>query len=218
MMDEDADKKRKTLFQQRRNEIASKTIIRIALAVAFAGILVSVNSHAAPLDRLLGATSITREAEIEVGFSPEGTAEKLVLKTIDASRHSIRIAAYSFTSAGVVSSLIEAKRRGVDVAVIVDERSNLREDRSGKARAVLNLLANAGIATRTISAYPIHHDKYLVVDAESVETGSFNYTTAAARRNSENVIVIWHDASLAKAYLDHWQSRWAQGVPYRSSY
>jgi phosphatidylserine/phosphatidylglycerophosphate/cardiolipin synthase-like enzyme len=210
-------------FASNSREAGSKLVTKATTVVVFSiacvSALFAVNALARVPDSFFGdSVAATTPGAIEVGFSPEGTAEKLVLKAIDASRHSIRIAAYSFTSAGVVSSLIEAKRRGVDVAVIVDERSNLREDRSGKARAVLNLLANAGIATRTISAYPIHHDKYLVVDAESVETGSFNYTTAAARRNSENVIVIWHDASLAKAYLDHWQSRWAQGVPYRSSY
>ncbi|KVU84462.1 endonuclease [Burkholderia ubonensis] len=154
---------------------------------------------------------------IEVGFSPEGSAEQLVEKAINSARSSIRLAAYSFTSPAVVQALIAAKRRGVDVAVVVDEKNNLQEDRRAGA-AALNLLVNAGIPTRTISVYPIHHDKYFVVDGLDVETGSFNYSQAAARRNSENAIVIWHDPALAKAYLDHWQSRWAQGVDYRSAY
>ncbi|CAG9264387.1 Phosphatidylserine/phosphatidylglycerophosphate / cardiolipin synthase-like protein [Burkholderia diffusa] len=154
---------------------------------------------------------------IEVGFSPEGSAEQLVLEAIGSARSSIRLAAYSFTSPRVVAALIAAKRRGVDVAVVVDEKNNLHEDaRSG--RAALNLLVNAGIPARTISVYPIHHDKYFVVDGESVETGSFNYSQAAARRNSENAIVIWRNPVLAKSYLEHWQSRWEQGVPYRSTY
>ena len=45
---------------------------------------------------------------------------------------------------------------------------------------------------RVINVYPIHHDKVVIVDAETVELGSFNYSDAAAHRNSENVLVNWH--------------------------
>jgi len=155
---------------------------------------------------------------IEVGFSPEGSAERLVEKVIDSAKTSIRLAAYSFTSPAVVRALIAAKHRGVDVAVVVDEKNNLHEDRSGKARAALNLLVGAGIPTRTVSKFPTFHDKTLVVNGDTVETGSFNFSEAAAKRNSENAIVIWHSPQLAKTYLDHWQSRWSQGVDYRSTY
>ncbi|SAL05226.1 phosphatidylserine/phosphatidylglycerophosphate/ cardiolipin synthase-like protein [Caballeronia calidae] len=197
----------------------SGACVAFSLAVTCVALLVPAGAYAGGLDRLMGAAVIpTAAASIEVGFSPDGCAEQLVLKAIGAARRSIRLAAYSFTSPSVVKALIMARQRGVDVAVVVDDKNNLREDRSGKARAALNLLVNAGIPTRTISAFPIHHDKYIVVDAEAVETGSFNYSTAAARSNSENAIVIWHDPSLAKAYLDHWQSRWEQGVSYGSMY
>ncbi|MCO8647816.1 phospholipase D family protein, partial [Burkholderia multivorans] len=62
------------------------------------------------------------------------------------------------------------------------------------------------------------HDKYLVIDAEHVETGSFNYSASAASRNSENVVVVWNNPQLASRYLTHWQSRFDQGTPYRSTY
>jgi len=114
--------------------------------------------------------------------------------------------------------LIAAKRRGVDVAVVVDEKNNVRDDRSGKAKAALNLLVNAGIPARTISAYPLHHDKYVVIDGSTVETGSFNYSAAAAMRNSENVLVLWSCPEIAKSYLSHWRSRWDQGTAWRSTY
>ena len=44
------------------------------------------------------------------------------------------------------------------VALVVDHRANLADDRSGKARHALAALANAGCRIRTISVYPIHHD------------------------------------------------------------
>ena len=154
---------------------------------------------------------------IEVGFSPEGSAQKLVLRTIDAATSSIRVAAYVFTSPDVTRALVAAKQRGVDVAVIADHRSNLEEQRSTAGRHALTLLAKAGIPTRTVKAYPIHHDNFMVVDGMAVETGSFNFT-AAAKSNSENALVVWNDPALAETYLNHWQSRWDQGQAFKVKY
>ncbi|SEF13944.1 PLD-like domain-containing protein [Burkholderia sp. WP9] len=151
---------------------------------------------------------------IDTGFSPEGSAERLVLKTICTARHSVHLSAYSFTSPAIVQALIDAHRRGVDVAVVADRKSNLVEDRSGKGRIALDLLSGAGVGVRTIDVYPIHHDKFMVIDGESVETGSFNYTTSAARYNSENAVVMWHVPVVAQAYQQHWQSRFNQGRPW----
>ena len=153
-------------------------------------------------------------AQIESGYSPEGSAERLVLKVIHASRKSIRLAAYSFTSPKVVRALTDARRRGVDVYVVVDDKGT--SSKSGTA--ALNLLANAGISVHTNDKYAIHHDKYIVSDGLHVQTGSFNYSQAAANSNSENVLVIWHNAELAASYLRHWQSRFDEGREYRKGY
>ena len=154
------------------------------------------------------------QTSIENAFAPEAGAEALVLKTIDSARRSIRMAAYSFTSPQVMRKLLDAKKRGVDIQIVIDEKGN----KSKASRAAMNLVTNAGIPLRTISTYPIHHDKYIVVDDMHVETGSFNYSQAAARRNSENVIVVWNNSDLAASYLNHWQSRWNQGVEWRPEY
>jgi phosphatidylserine/phosphatidylglycerophosphate/cardiolipin synthase-like enzyme len=151
---------------------------------------------------------------IDTGFSPEGSAERLVLNAICTARRSVHLSAYSFTSPVIARALIDAQRRGVDVAVVADQKSNLVEDRSGKGRIALDLLSGAGVRVRTIGVYPIHHDKFMVIDGESVETGSFNYTTSAARYNSENAVVMWHVPVVAQAYQQHWQSRFNQGRPW----
>ncbi len=160
----------------------------------------------------------TRSCMPEVGFSPEGSAELVVDRAIDSATHWIRLGAYSFTSADIVAHLIAARRRGVDVAVVVDERANVQEDRWGRARAALNLLVNAGIPVRTVSVYPIHHDKYMVIDGQTVETGSFNYSRAAAVSNSENALVLHDCPDMARAYAQHWESRWRQGQNWGSTY
>ena len=164
------------------------------------------------------SSSVQHNGAIEYAFSPREGAEKLVLKVIGSARSEIRMMAYALTSASVVDALIEARRRGVDVAVVADYEENVTKDKKGLARAALSALVNAGCRVRTISAYQIHHDKVIVADRESVETGSFNFTSSAAGRNSENVMVVWKNPDLARGYLAHWQDRFNKGEDYRTNY
>ena len=79
-------------------------------------------------------------------------------------------------------------------------------------------LVDAGIDVRTISVYPIHHDKVIIADRQTVELGSFNYSDAAAHRNSENVLVNWGNPKLAEVYLSHSERNYRQAKPYELRY
>lgn len=106
--------------------------------------------------------------------------------------------------------MIQAKQRGVDVKAVLDWKANSTKGSAGVA--AMNLLVNAGIPVRTVSQFKIMHDKVIITDGRNVETGSFNFSRAAARSNSENVQVIRDYPSLADTYLQHWQSRWDTGT------
>ena len=159
-------------------------------------------------------TPPTGSERVEIAFSPEAGAQALVLKTLNGARKSVRLAGYSFTSPDVVSGLVEAHKRGVDVKALVDDRGN----RSTTSTAALRLVVASGIPVRTISTYAIHHDKYIVVDETHTQTGSFNYSRAAAQVNSENVVVIWNNVTVAANYPQHWVSRWGQGKDVPAGY
>jgi len=197
------------------NNNTGNLTMQLTKAITHAALAISIT---AAWSTLAHASAGSGACQPEVGFSPEGSAAALVDHAIDSAQRSIRVSAYSFTSPDVVRHLLQAKRRGVEVAVVVDEKNNLSEDRSGKAHAALNLLVNASIPVRTVSVYPIHHDKVVIVDGATVQTGSFNYSQAAASRNSENALVLWNCPGVARDYLAHWQTRWDQGVDFRSSY
>lgn len=166
---------------------------------------------------LCAAVPNTYAATVEAGFSPEGTALQLVLKTIETSQQEVRLMGYSFTSPEVVRSLIAAKRRGVDVRVVLDQKANTGKNNNA-SRAAMNLLAGAGIPVRTVSAWKILHDKVIVTDGRNTQVGSFNFSRAADRSNSENVLVVWDDPVVAQKYLNHWSSRWAQGEDWKQTY
>lgn len=164
-------------------------------------------------------TSVSRAApsaqEVEVAFSPNQGGEALVIKTIRSAKKSIRLAAYSFTSKPVVEALIAAKKRGVDVKIVVDYKNNFAECANNSRRcsgshAVAGAV-NAGVDARVISKYAIFHHKFIVVDDTHLQTGSFNYSAAAHKSNAENVIVLWNNPAVAKTYTEQWNKHWAEG-------
>ena len=68
-----------------------------------------------------GRQGLEKLPAVEVYFSPKGGCTEAVVREIDAARTSIRVQAYSFTSAPIAKALVEARRRGVDVQVILDK-------------------------------------------------------------------------------------------------
>jgi phosphatidylserine/phosphatidylglycerophosphate/cardiolipin synthase-like enzyme len=143
-------------------------------------------------------------AELRAAFSP-GDAQELVLSTITGAEKSILVAAYSFTSRPVAEALVEAHKRGVDVRVVADAKSN------GTKYTAVTYLANQGVPVRTNSSYAIMHNKFLVIDSRHVQTGSYNYTAAAAGRNAENVLVARDAPEIAARYAEEWQRLWEEG-------
>ncbi len=69
------------------------------------------------------------EPSVQVGYSPEGSARVLVLSAIDSAKTSIRMMAYSFTAPDIMKALVAAKKRGVDVKIVIGEPAS-----AGRAR------------------------------------------------------------------------------------
>ena len=130
-------------------------------------------------------------------FSPDGRCSTLILEAISSARESIRVQAYSFTARPIAEALVEAHRRGVDVAVIVDKSQN------SERYSVMSLLSEANIPLYVDYCCAIAHNKVMVIDGKKVVTGSYNFTQSAELRNAENLLVI-DDTKMAKAYLDNW--------------
>jgi len=149
-------------------------------------------------------------SEIQACFAPPvtGSCDPLiaVLRTIHDARTTIRVQMYTLTLQEVVNALVRAKRRGVDVRIIVD-RGQLHQDRNDSFRVAS--LASAGVPVLVDSVPGLMHNKVMVIDGETVLTGSFNYTWSAEHWNAENLLVL-HDPALAGEYLRNWNQRAAQ--------
>jgi len=158
------------------------------------------------------SVKVESAGKLEVAFSPNGGCTDLVIRVIHSAKTSIRVLAYSFTSAPIAKALVEAHKRGVDVEVVVD-----KSQKSAKYTSA-TFIANAGIPTRIDSMHAIAHNKVIIVDSRTVEQGSFNYTKAAEEKNAENVLVNWNNPKLAEVYLKDWKRHWDHSDPVAARY
>jgi phosphatidylserine/phosphatidylglycerophosphate/cardiolipin synthase-like enzyme len=146
----------------------------------------------------------------DCGNSPGGTALPIVLKAIDevsGPRSMVLVAAYEFTSQPIARALIEAKRRGATVAVVADTTENVTNKHAAYSK--IHELTAAGIPVRVDNRLDMLHDKFMVLNGTAVETGSFNYTAAAASdRHAENACVFRHALEMAAEYTEHWKDVW----------
>jgi phosphatidylserine/phosphatidylglycerophosphate/cardiolipin synthase-like enzyme len=161
---------------------------------------------------VLTAAVPVHSADIEACFAPPlpGSCDPLitVLRSINNARTSIRVQMYTLTLEEVVSALLRAKRRGVDVRVIID-RGQLH-DRDDSFRVAS--LAAGGVPVLVDTVPGLMHNKVMVIDGETILTGSFNYTWGAEHWNAENLVVV-RDPALAAQYLRNWDQRAAQSRP-----
>ncbi|MDH0342040.1 phospholipase D family protein [Chromobacterium haemolyticum] len=161
---------------------------------------------------VFAAQPLPAGASFDAGFSPRAGALDTVLKGISAAKQQILVAAYSFSSKPVATALLDAQRRGVKVFVVAD-----RKDNSTKYSAA-QFLANYGVPVRLNGNYAIFHHKFMVIDNDSLELGSFNYSAAAAERNAENVLLLWHVPGLADTYAREWKRLWDEAEPLPKAY
>jgi phosphatidylserine/phosphatidylglycerophosphate/cardiolipin synthase-like enzyme len=134
----------------------------------------------------------------QVYFSPKGGATEAIIRELNKAKSTVFVQAYSFTSAPIAKALLNAHKRGVKVEVILDKSQKTDEYSSA------TFLFNAGIPVKIDAAHAIAHNKVIIIDEETVITGSFNFTKAAEESNAENLLII-HDKKLTERYIKNWQ-------------
>jgi len=135
---------------------------------------------------------------VQVHFSPKRGCREAIVGVIASAKSTVRVMAYGFTSQEVCDALVDAKKRGVDVQVVLD-KSNL-SDKHSKMRDA----EAAGIQVFVDSKHAIMHNKLVLVDGKTVQTGSYNYTAAAEESNAENCLVLT-DKALCTEYEAEWR-------------
>lgn len=147
---------------------------------------------------------------ISVHFSPNGGCAESIVQELSKATNCVLVQAYSFTSAAIAKSLVDAHKRGVKVRVILD-----RSQRTEKYSSA-DFMVHAGIDTMIDAKHAIAHNKIMIIDGVTVITGSFNFTKAAEEKNAENLLVI-RDRELAGRYVENWQEHAGHSERYQGN-
>lgn len=139
-------------------------VLSIGLVLVFLSIACS-NTQAA--DLTLNSTPT------QVYFSPNGGCTEAIVKEIGKAKQEILVQAYSFTSKDIAKALVDAHKRGVETEIILDKSNRSKKYSAG------DFTAHMGVKTYIDFAHSIAHNKIIIIDGETVITGSFNFTRAA---------------------------------------
>lgn len=122
--------------------------------------------------------------------------EQVILENFDNAKKSIVIVVAWFTNPKIISKLIELKKyRHLDIQIIVDENEI---NKKYFFEPHLPNLEKVGVDVKRQHLTKFNHNKFSIIDNETIITGSYNYTNKA-NKNFEN-IVIEHDAKIADFY------------------
>jgi phosphatidylserine/phosphatidylglycerophosphate/cardiolipin synthase-like enzyme len=131
---------------------------------------------------------------VAVFFSPKGGCTEAVVTEIKRARKEILVLAYSFTSKPIAEALVEAKKRGVHVDIVLD-RSQEKE-----AYSELPMIEEHGLYPHIDAQHAIAHNKVMIIDKRTLITGSFNFTHQAEAENGENLLIIKGHGELIGQY------------------
>jgi phosphatidylserine/phosphatidylglycerophosphate/cardiolipin synthase-like enzyme len=136
-----------------------------------------------------------RSVEVENYFSPDDGVADEIIAEIRAARERIRFLAFVFTSEEIADAMVERADAGVVVQGVMEARNaDQSHSQYERLRAAFHDVLLDG------NPYIMHH-KLIIIDDETVITGSYNFTHSAETINDENVLII-HDFEVAAQFVD----------------
>ncbi len=178
-----------------------KKLLLILSGVTLTNVALAVTSSMSP-------TTIPATGSIEVAFSPNNGVTNAVVNAINSANKHILVEAYSFTSKEISRALLSAKKRGVDIQLILDK------SQVGRKYSSATFFANLGFNLHIDINHAIFHDKVMIIDDKTVITGSFNFTKAAETKNAENLLILRDNSKLASLYTKEFVYNWQQSLGY----
>ncbi len=117
-------------------------------------------------------------------FSKKDDIAACLINQINNAKNKIYAAVCFFTQESIANALIAAKSRGVNIDIIVDQKTK---------QLLLTKLTQNGIIIRVFNnttSTSIMHNKFALFDNDKVWTGSFNWTYNGNATNYENAVII----------------------------
>ncbi len=139
---------------------------------------------------------------LQIFFSPKDKAiTNGVLPIIKNAKNYIYIPTFLLTEKRVADELINAKKRGVDVKIIIDALSASNKHSQDEK------LRQAGILLKSENWAGKMHSKSIIVDDKYLIIGSMNFSKSGELKNDENIIIL-KNSQAAKFYKDFFIYQW----------
>ncbi len=151
---------------------------------------------------------------VQVFFSPNGGARDAILKELENAKTKIDVAMYILTDRELSNALTLAKERGVKVRVLLDAKSAKEIEYSKH-----HFLSERKVEVRLDNTHKsygdkhqgIMHDKFAIIDNETLITGSYNWTHSAEELNDENLLIIKVSEELTRKFSEKFAELWTRG-------
>jgi cardiolipin hydrolase len=136
-----------------------------------------------------------------VYFSPGETCRNAILEQLNNARQQLKICVFTISDDQITRAIIAAHKRKIPIQIITDN------EKSFDKGSDIELLSREGISIRMdITTNHMHH-KFMVTDEKSLLTGSYNWTSSAARFNHENILITRQPASV-QSFLKEFDRLW----------
>ena len=149
---------------------------------------------------------------VQACFSPHGKCSVHIAREIEQAKKELLVAVYAFTSEELAEALVQAKKRGVMVQVIIDQEFDARNDKSkGKfleGQKITVRRSSGAKATTANRESGLMHQKFAVIDRKTIFTGSYNWTYSADSLNDENLLWFRDAGPLAEEYRKIFMQLW----------
>lgn len=134
-----------------------------------------------------------QNSEPEVYFCPQDNCGSRAAERILSANNTVHCALYSLSIQSVKDALIFQSERGVDVKLITDYDNYKKVQELGFAKS------NKG--------EQLTHNKFCVIDGNTVFTGSFNPTVTGDLQDNNN-LVVFYSQYLSQNYEDEFNELW----------
>jgi phosphatidylserine/phosphatidylglycerophosphate/cardiolipin synthase-like enzyme len=160
------------------------------------------------MNQVHNALLASAEEMSDAYFSPGESCRDIIIRQIDQASAGLKICVFTISDDRISRAILSAHDRGLEVRVITDN------DKSFDRGSDIAQLADAGIAVKMDSTPNHMHHKFMLVDNKALLTGSYNWTSSAARYNHENVLLT-KEEKVVGSFLKEFDVLWTQMIVYR---
>src|SRR5271156_95073 len=137
---------------------------------------------------------------------PDDTS-KPILDAINGATKSLRVKMFIFSDPSLLKAVIDAKRRGVDVRVMLNPARRDGESENQESR---KKLAAGGVTVKDSNPdYDVTHEKSMVVDDATAFVKSLNWETKNLTETRDYAIVTSHAHEVAEI-IECFEADWAR--------